>query len=92
MKVFILGFVTAAALAVMLYFFAQPVFLQAKLGRMLDEDTVYTKSGDVIRGWIVDEKPDMIFIETEKANYSLPREKCAAIRKNVLGRYFRDLP
>jgi hypothetical protein len=91
MKSFMLGFMSAATLLIGLYFFTQSVFLPAKLGRALDEDIVYLKSGDIVRGWIKEERGGIIFIETEKAAYSLPREKCNFIYKDVLGRYLREL-
>ncbi|MDD5439520.1 MAG: hypothetical protein PHS37_04975 [Candidatus Omnitrophica bacterium] len=92
MKAFVLGFLTAAALIVTSYFCGQPGFLQVKIGSILDEDIICLKSGSVLRGWIVEERPDNIFFRTEKDFYSLPPENCALIRKNVLSRYFRDLP
>lgn len=92
MKAFVLGFLTAAALLIMLCFLWHPAMLMAGLGGLMDEDAIYLKSGGVVRGRIIDEQASSILVETAKGTYTLPIENCSLVRKNTLGRYFRELP
>jgi hypothetical protein len=92
MKPFVLGFFMAAALLIALYFFGKPGLLITHIGCIMDEDAVYLKSGRVIYGRIIDEEPGSIIIEEKNGTYTLPRDNCVSIKKNLIGRYFRELP
>lgn len=92
MKNFVLGFVAALVVMISAYFLFQGVIPMAEVGRIMDEDVIYLKSGDIVHGWIIDERPGEIFIETKDGFYTLPKNNCLAVKKNVVGRYLRDLP
>ncbi|MFH1593146.1 MAG: hypothetical protein ABID09_00440 [Candidatus Omnitrophota bacterium] len=90
MKKFFAGFILGIFFIATLYFFFAPQKeLKIYVGRLLDLDTIYLTSGTMLRGWIVKEDDERIWVETDKDSFTIPRSKCKGIQKNVLLRYLR---
>ena len=87
---FIFGVVVGVFVAAGIYFFQKPALPhQYSVGRFLDEDIVYLNSGKIIRCLVVNEDINAILVETKDGSFSLPRSKCALIRKNAPMHYIR---
>jgi hypothetical protein len=75
-----------------IFFFLGPgLGLRVKLGRLLDQDRLYLKTGQVIDGWVIGEDEDRILIEMEGGSFSLPRSQCKKIQRDIFLRYLYKL-
>lgn len=90
MKRFLIGVAVGVILALSVGFFLNPV-MRYYVGSVLDEDIIYLKGGTVIHGWIVQENPGFLFVNTKSDFLSIPRSKCIAVRKNAPLYYMRAL-
>jgi hypothetical protein len=92
MKKFLLGFVIGVFLTVCIYFapYTDPRF-RIEVGRMLDEDIIYLKSGTIVQGRIINETEEEIFIELKEGYFNLSLSQCEKIKRNHLFQYIREL-
>jgi hypothetical protein len=65
--------------------------INARLMRLLNEDHLYLKNGEVVRGWVWDDRDGVVVGETaDKAIFIFSRSEYSDIKKNKLLQYLRE--
>jgi len=65
--------------------------INTQLMRLLNEDHLYLKSGETVRGWIWDDKDGIVVGETaDRAIFIFSRNEYLDIKENKLLQYLRE--
>ncbi len=62
-----------------------------QMGRLLDTDFIYLRSGDILHGCILSEDEKSIWIEFPKGSAKIDRSDILRLEKNPYTRYVRGL-
>lgn len=62
-----------------------------QMGRLLDTDFIYLRSGDILRGCVVSEDEKYVWIEFPKGSAKIDRADILRIEKDLYTRYARGL-
>lgn len=63
----------------------------AQMGKMLDTDFIYLRSGDILRGCIISQDAQFIWIEFPKGSAKIDQKDVLRIEKDPYTRYVRGL-
>ena len=83
----ILGFCAGvlACFVVVVHYNLSPV----KIGRQLDEDIIFLKNGNILRGQILDKRADEIIVETKNGSVTFKTSECLSVHENNFMQYLR---
>ncbi|MFA6636470.1 MAG: hypothetical protein WCV56_05145 [Candidatus Omnitrophota bacterium] len=92
MKTFLIGVFTGIFVAVCLWLvFLMPEANMVDLGRLMDRDTIFMEDGTIIRGWVLQEDVNSVFIETKDSHMTIHPKSIRKIQRDVNKKYLRKL-